>query len=110
VVVEDDLRRPHPPIRQLQQILRDRTPDKYGILVVSGPAGTIYRTSKATKDRALRILNALFNALTSRGHAVATVETRDARYYGGQYRIVATVRGQEVRLGNDLHHPLAVIN
>jgi hypothetical protein len=98
VVVEDNLRKPHPAIRQLQQILRDRTPDKYGILVVSGPDGTIYRTSKATKDRALRILNALFNALASRGHAVAMVETREARYYGGQYSMVATVRGQEVRL------------
>jgi len=98
VVVEDNLRKPHPAVRQLQQVLRDRTPDKYGILVVSGPDGTIYRTSKTTKDRALRILNALFNALTSRGHAVATVEDRDARYYGGRYRMVATVRGQEVRL------------
>lgn len=98
VVVEDNLRKPHPAVRQLQQILRDRTPDKYGILVISGPDGTIYRTRKATKDRALRILNALFNALSSRGHAVATVETRDARYYGGQYRMVATVRGQEIRL------------
>jgi len=33
VAVEDNLRKPHPAVRQLQQILRDRTPDKYGILV-----------------------------------------------------------------------------
>jgi hypothetical protein len=48
--VEDNLRRPHPAIQQLQQILRDRTPDNYGILVISGADGTMYRTSKATKD------------------------------------------------------------
>jgi hypothetical protein len=98
VVVEDNLKKAHPAVRQLQQILRDRTPDEHGILIVHGPDGAIFRASKATKDRALRILDALFKALALRGHPVAIDNTREVGYLGGRYRVLATVHGQDVRL------------
>ena len=98
VVVEDNLRKAHPATRQLQQILRERTPDQHGILIVPGPDGAIFRASKATRDRALRILDALFKALASRGHPVAIDNTPELGYHGGRYRMIATVHGQDVRL------------
>ena len=43
VVGEDNLRKAHPGVRQLQQILRDRTPDQHGIPTVPAPDGATFR-------------------------------------------------------------------
>jgi len=62
---------------------------------IRGTDGATFRTSKATRDRALRLLDALFKVLEKRGHAV-TAQEEVTGYYRGRFCVAATVRGQKV--------------
>jgi hypothetical protein len=95
VVVADNLTRPHPAVHLLLRQLRECKPDEHGILGIRGTDGAAFRASKATRGRALRILDALFKALEKRGHAVTASEEGNGNYRG-RLRMMATVSGQKV--------------
>ena len=64
VAVCESLKKPHPIIQQLQEGLRRRKPDEYGMLTLPGDwHGSVLRVSPELRERALRILDALLKAL-----------------------------------------------
>jgi hypothetical protein len=96
VVVAESLTRPHPAVHLLLRRIRERQPDEHGILVVRGEDGAVFRTSKAARDRALRILDALFKAVEGHGHPVTATESLTVGYRRERFRMMATVSGQEI--------------
>jgi hypothetical protein len=74
VEVKSSLEGAHPIVRKIRALLQDREPDKYGMAWLRGNwRGAMIRVSNGSKDRALRILDALFKHLETRGHAIRFV-------------------------------------
>jgi hypothetical protein len=59
----------HPLAATVQDGLNKAKKDRWGILVSDGEWGSVVRVSEGTKERALRILNALFGAFDARSYA-----------------------------------------
>ena len=70
IIVPKALRNPHPFIQQSQQILELCQPNDVGIIEPKDKNCLDIRVSKKSLPRALRILNALINALLERGFEV----------------------------------------
>lgn len=67
IVVPDTLSRLHPILKPRVDALRNASPDDYGVVSSEESHSLNLRVSKAQLPRALRILNALYHALESRG-------------------------------------------
>lgn len=70
IVVPEKLRDPHPLIRKTREILETEEPDKYGVFRPYNRACLNMRVSPKSLKRALRIMNALIEALEGRGFQV----------------------------------------
>nr|PZN34542.1 MAG: hypothetical protein DIU80_02565 [Chloroflexota bacterium] len=80
IVVADDLRSPHPLVRQTRQLLSRVKPDDTGLLPrPRNDACLDINDSKAVLPRALLLMNALLKALESRGYAI-TIAGEGARH------------------------------
>ena len=75
IVVAAQLTDPHPLVARAVRALRKAKPDEQGRLVTRGHKILSLSVTRSSVDRALRICDALFKALLSRGYAVALVET-----------------------------------
>lgn len=66
IVVAEVLEKPHPLTKLVRQNLRPPRDDRYGALICRGQNVPDVRVSPTTMDRALRLLDAFFKALTAR--------------------------------------------
>jgi hypothetical protein len=94
VTASASLSSPHPAVRVLGQALREMKA-RSGALSLRGKDQTVIRVSPTTRDRALRILDALFKALGARGQTV--VAKRPAQP-GGDYALFALAGGLEIEI------------
>jgi len=70
VAVGDGLSRPHPVVKQVREEMRPLRPDEHGMSGVRGDGHAVFKVGKETERRGLLLLDALFKALTARGHQV----------------------------------------
>ena len=93
VEIRDDLRSAHPLITRLRKELGESTRYGLGLRAVRGADHAVLKVAKANEKRAMLILDALFKALSARGHELRFGE----RYAGGrQYALEVVVAGRQV--------------
>jgi len=96
VQVRTTLRNAHPAVETLRNLLVSDSPDRDGMHVVRGESyGAIVRVTDATRDRALRLLDALGRSLAERGHALRCQAPQ--RMYGS-HALEVDVAGEVVAL------------
>ncbi|HEX8271530.1 MAG TPA: hypothetical protein VF615_02695 [Longimicrobiaceae bacterium] len=89
IKVADSLQYPHPLVRRTATVLRRREQVRHGLVWPDGAKCLDVRVSKKSLDRALRILDALLNALDERGYTVSLLE-------GDAPGTCATIHGESV--------------
>lgn len=97
VTVPEDLRVNHPLIRGARRLLRGVKPDDRGML--QPPSGCLHiRVSRTAQTRAVRIVQALFDAMAARGWTVRVATETD---YNRRpvTRTLVKVLGEEIALG-----------
>lgn len=93
VTVRATLRSPHPAVGALRQTLAAQGPDRDGMMRLRGPrSGSTVRVSVSTRDRALRLLDALGRALVARGHQLRFENPRSYE----PCKLEALVRGEAI--------------
>jgi len=78
IVVPDMLTSPHPLVADARSMLKKGTPDNYGRVSTHWQRGNDISVFPDSINRALRIMNVLFKALTKRGYPVSTDEKKRA--------------------------------
>lgn len=71
VTVSETLMAPHPLVKATAAALRRAKPDEQGLLRPDDTSGLPIAVSRGSRDRALRLLNALVKALEARSHQVS---------------------------------------
>ncbi len=71
IPVPEKLLKPHPLIRESQQLLRTLSPSENGIVYPSGNQCLNIRVTKGSRKRALRIMDTVLKAFEERGYKVA---------------------------------------
>lgn len=93
VVVSEELAKLHPIVRLLKQGLRELTHYGPGLRAIRGIGHAVLKVGKDTEPRALRILDALFKAMATRGHEIRFGE----RHAGArEYTLEAVIGGRNV--------------
>ncbi|HET9954371.1 MAG TPA: hypothetical protein VFQ61_07700 [Polyangiaceae bacterium] len=94
VSVGDGLSRPHPVVKQIRGQMRPLRPDEHGMSGVRGDGHAVFKVGKETERRGLLLLDALFKALTARGHQV---ELRNRSEVGrGRCALLVTINREPV--------------
>jgi hypothetical protein len=70
VPIGDGLSRPHPVVKQIREQMHPLRPAEHGMSGVRGDGHAVFKVGKKTERRGLLLLDALFKALTARGHQV----------------------------------------
>jgi len=70
VPIGDGLNRPHPVVKQIREQMHPLRPAEHGMSGIRGDGHVVFKVGKKTERRALLLFDALFKALTARGHQV----------------------------------------
>jgi len=89
IPVADALRRPHPLVAHTAAAFKGVKPDSNGLLFPYGHGTLRVHVSEATRDRALRIMDALLKALEQRGYDIGITT-------GGPRETIVTVDGERL--------------